>query len=249
MKNPNALVSSDYGPIIINVHDIVIGRSIGTKGYWAADDIELIKKLIEAQVAKFGSVTFYDVGANIGTHTLAIAKTFGEKVTVRAFEAQRQLYYMLCGTVAINGLGNVHCHLNAVSNIHGSALEIGLFDYHASNNFGALELLPALRSDMHGVPRTGTETVQTVCLDSFEERVDFMKIDVEGMEDKVLDGALALISRSRPIVFMEVSKTDLNHVLEFFRRVGGYLAFPHGIDLVVIPVEYQLGIAGAQSLL
>lgn len=42
MKNPNTVISSDYGPIIINLNDNAIGRQISQYGYWATDDINLI---------------------------------------------------------------------------------------------------------------------------------------------------------------------------------------------------------------
>jgi len=115
MANPNVLINSDYGSIIININDSHIGRQVSKLGYWAGGDIELIKQLIEFLLKKKESVMFYDVGANIGTHSLAIAKTFGAKVIVRSFEAQRQVFNMLCGTIALNGLSNVYCHNLAVS--------------------------------------------------------------------------------------------------------------------------------------
>lgn len=115
MKNPNTVISSDYGPIIINLNDNAIGRQISQYGYWATDDINIINTLVNVQLDKFGQIMFYDVGANIGTHSLAIAKTHPDTVAIRAFEAQRQVFNMLCGTMAINGLSNVHCHHNAIS--------------------------------------------------------------------------------------------------------------------------------------
>ena len=110
MSNPNALINSDYGPIIININDSVIGKHISQLGYWAKDDIDLIKQLIDFLLTKKEFVTYYDVGSNIGTHALSIGKTYGHKVKIRAFEAQRQIFNMLCGTVALNGLSNIFCH-------------------------------------------------------------------------------------------------------------------------------------------
>ena len=247
MKNPNALIASDYGPIIINTHDAIIGRSISQLGYWAADDIGLIRTLLDVQLKKADHLTFYDVGANIGTHTLAIAKTYGSKVKVRAFEAQRQIFNMLCGTVALNGLSNVHCHHHAVSGVSGEVLEIALPDYNSANNFGGLELLAPQRSDNGHMVKTSMDRVTTLSIDSFDERVDFIKMDIEGMEDKALSGATVTVDRHRPICFVEIFKTDVPYVVEFFRS-RGYLGFKKAHDLIVILVEYQIQVVAAERV-
>jgi hypothetical protein len=68
--------------MIINANDQYIGRSIEVYGAWAQDDIDLIKSLIDLLLAKKEKVVFYDVGANIGTHTVALAKIFGNRISV-----------------------------------------------------------------------------------------------------------------------------------------------------------------------
>ena len=101
MSNPNALINSNYGPIIININDSVIGRSICQSGYWANDDIELIKTLINFLLNKKESIVFYDVGANIGTHSLALGKTYKNKIKIFSFErgiliSRVIIYYYSC---------------------------------------------------------------------------------------------------------------------------------------------------------
>lgn len=161
MNNPNVIVSSDYGAIIVNRHDPFLGLEISNKGYWAKDDIELIQKLINFQLNKYSNINFFDVGANIGTHTLAIAKIFNDKVSIRAFEAQRFIYYMLCGAVAINGLMNVICENVAVSDANLVEIEIELPNYLRTNNFGGLELIPPARSDNFNMNKLGSQKVIT----------------------------------------------------------------------------------------
>ena len=58
MKIPNALINSDYGPIIVNSNDSVIGKQIAQQGYWAKDDIELIKQLIELLLSHKEKIIF-----------------------------------------------------------------------------------------------------------------------------------------------------------------------------------------------
>jgi FkbM family methyltransferase len=66
-----------------------------------------------------------DIGANIGVHTLELSRgTHALGGEVHAFEAQRQVFYMLAGNVAINSHFNVHCHHAAM----GSRLRELLFE-------------------------------------------------------------------------------------------------------------------------
>jgi FkbM family methyltransferase len=246
--NPNMLISSPYGPIIVNINDM-IGQQIVTSGYWASDDIALMRRIIEFAMKKHEHVRIYDAGAHIGTHTIAFAQQDTRRVTVRSFEAQRQLYYMLCGNVAINGLRNVHCHHAAVSDSTGSVLHLHLPDYDAPGNFGGLELIPALRSDNSGMRKLERETVSTLRLEEFQEEVHFIKMDVEGMEDKALRGATKIFSLYQPACFIEIHKTDYHAVIEFLRNFG-YAAFlmPSG-DLIGLPREHEMNMEAMQKVL
>ena len=236
---PTKVVNSAYGPIIINTNDRYIGRSIEMYGSWAADDIELIKSIIRLQLEEKDSVKFYDVGANIGTHTVALAREFDTKISVRSFEAQRQLYYMLCGNVALNGLENVICHHRAVSDQPG-LLPINVPDYNSENNFGGVELVKPAYSDNHDMVKPGSENVQTVTLDSYNESVDFIKMDIEGMEHMALAGAQTLIKQYQPICFVEIFKTDQAFVKTFFKGLG-YQAYEiRAEDWLFIPEESSI---------
>jgi len=245
MVNPNVVVASDYGPMIVNRFDRCIGLEISTRGFWAQDDIQLIKSLINLRLEKSGGqITFYDVGANIGTHTLAIAKSFPTNVRLRSFEAQRQIYYMLCGTLALNGVANVVAHHAAVSDVHGEPLDIPLPNYNLPNNLGSLELVTPRKSDNDEmIVKAGHEVVTTLTLDSFGERLDFLKMDIEGMEDRALKGAVQAIERHRPICFVEVNKTDTQFVLDYF-KARSFLGFQKGDDVIFMPAEYQLQVEG-----
>lgn len=247
MKNPNAIITSDYGPIIVNVNDDVIAKHISSLGYWATDDINLIKQLIEFQLKNSQHLTFYDIGANIGTHSLAVAKSFDSKVTIRAFEAQRQIFNMLCGTMAINGLSNVYCHHNAISDVSGMNIEINLPDYGKPNNFGGLELIKPVNSDNSSMIINDHEMVTTLSIDSFNEKIDFLKMDIEGMENKALLGGTDSITQWRPICFIEILKTDVNYVLDFFKGKD-YLGFQKNADLIAIPRELGIQIDGTHKI-
>ena len=245
---PNKVVDSTYGPMIINANDQYIGRSIEMYGYWAQEDIDIIKSLLDILLTVKPQVVFYDIGANIGTHTVAIAKTLGNKVRVKSFEAQRQIYYLLCGNIAINGLDNVTCYYNAVSDVAGTTLRIDLPDYALPNNFGGLELIEPVRSDNKYMTKTQQEEVVTVCIDQFDELVDFIKLDIEGMEHLALAGGAKIIAKHRPVCFVEMYKTDIDAVKKFFKDLD-YVAYQYKIDdWIFIPGESDLHIINAIKL-
>jgi len=232
--------------MIINANDQYIGRSIEVHGAWAQDDIDLIENLIGLLLQNKPQVTFYDVGANIGTHTVAMAKKFANQISVRSFEAQRQVYYVLCGNIAINGLDNVHAHNFAVSNQSNDSIKVDLPDYTLPNNFGGLELIKAERTDNQYMTKTRTETVNTVTIDQFAEPVDFLKLDIEGMEHLALLGAKKTIDKHRPICFVEMWKTDIEAVKRFFKQAN-YRAYAYKPDdWIFFPNEGTLGLLNKQ---
>ena len=204
--------------------------------------------MIEFRLKKTEKVLFYDVGANIGTHSLAIAKIFQNMVAIRSFEAQRLIFYMLCGTIALNGLNNISLENIAVSDIDRSFVDIHLPDYTKSNNFGGFELASAERSDNHNMTKSTYESVETRALDSYGEAVDFIKMDIEGMEDKALRGAVNVIDKNRPICFIEILKTDKEFVSNFFRS-RAYTGFKKQDDLILIPAEYKITMQNLSQVL
>lgn len=244
----NKVVNSDYGPMIINANDQYIGRSIEVYGYWAKEDIDLIKSLIGLMLNEKSSVSYYDIGANIGTHSIALAKTFGDKISVRSFEAQRQIYYILCGNVAINGLDNIRAHQSAVSNKSNELIQIDLPDYNMPNNFGGLELMGSVRSDNQYMTKNKTESVETLCIDDFDEPVDFIKMDIEGMEHLALEGGKKTITKYRPICFVEMWKCDTEAVKKFFKKMN-YIAYQYKPDdWIFFPKESKLCVHNAPKI-
>ena len=146
--------------------------------------------------------------------------------------------------MAINGISkSVYCHHNAVSDTDNETIEIALPDYDSPGNFGSLELIEPRNSDNQDMVKTHTEKIKTISIDSFEEKIDFIKIDIEGMEDKALLGARKSISTHKPICFVEVLKTDKEFVINYFRELR-YVGYLKGDDLIAIPVEQKLEITG-----
>ena len=186
------IADTPYGPMLYPKEDKYVGRSFKEYGQFSAGELSLFLERIRP-----GSVVL-DVGANIGAHTVPLAQHVGAAGQVIAFEPQRILHQMLCGNLALNGVPNVVTHAVALSDAPGTCL-IPLLDYGSAANFGGLPMDLA----------TEGETVTVATLDQFHlPRVDFIKLDVEGFERKVLLGAAETLGRCRPELYVENDRED-----------------------------------------
>lgn len=181
-----------HGLMLYNFHDCYIGRSLELYGEWSEGEIDLFR-----QQLKPGMVVV-EVGANIGAHTVFLAQAVGPAGRVLAFEPQRIVYQTLCANLALNDITNVDCR-HAAAGATAGELFVPRLDYTRENNFGGLSLVGC---------ETG-ESVPVATLDSFGlARCALLKIDVEGMEKSVLEGARATIARCRPILYVENDRQD-----------------------------------------
>ena len=243
-------INTTFGKIVININDQFIGKSFLNQKYWGLKDIEIISKIIEYKCKKKNKIVFYYVGANIGTHSIALSNIFKNKIVIRAFDAQSNIYEMFNQSIRINNLNNIELYHNAVSDKNNEIIKIDLPDYSKHNNFGGLELLkPFQNSDNTQMQKSGIfEDVKSIKLDIFNEEVDFIKIDVEGMENLVLKGSKNLIVNYRPFLFMELLKSKLEDVTEFFKDKD-YNIYSKGMDAFIIPVESKVNFKGLKKLL
>ena len=244
------IVNTPFGKIVVNINDKFIGKSFLNQKYWGLKDIKIISKFIDHKCKKKNKIVFYDVGANIGSHSLALSSIFKDRILIRAFEAQSNIYEMFNQTVKINKLNNIKIYHNAVSDKNNEVIKIDLPDYFKNNNFGGLELLkPYKNSDNHQLLKSGSfEDVKTIKLDFFNEEVDFIKIDVEGMENYVLKGSKNLIINQRPYIFMELFKSKTEDITEFFKD-NNYTIYTNGFDAFVLPIESKINFKGWKKLL
>ena len=121
-------INTQFGKIVININDQFIGKSFLNQKYWGLKDIEIISKIIEYKCKKKNKIVFYDVGANIGTHSIALSNIFKNKIVIRAFEAQSNIYEMFNQSIRINNLNNIELYHNAVSDKNNEIIKIDLPD-------------------------------------------------------------------------------------------------------------------------
>lgn len=199
--------------MMYNVKDEYVGRSLDTYGEFSELEFGLFRQLLQPGMAAL------DVGANIGAHTVGMAKLVGDKGQIVAFEPQRILYQMMCGNLALNNITNVMCLMAAAGEKLGS-VTLPSIDYGKENNFGGVSLVDNSKAS--------GETVPVLTIDSFEfPRCDFIKIDVEGMELEVLQGAAKTLARCKPFLYVENDRRHKSLPLITFLFEQGYRLYWH----------------------
>lgn len=233
------ILPTAYGQMLVNRHDINQTNALFKTGQ-AIDHGEIV---LLAQVLQLlgTDLTVLDVGANFGTYTLALARCVGPRGKVHAFEPQRIIFQMLAGSVALNSLTHVFCHHLALGDREGR-LEIPQFDYTQPLNFGSIEFTaeqrePLTQPRQHDPHRI--EYVPLTTLDRFEfPQVHLIKIDAEGMEMQVLEGAMATLRRCRPVLYLEFLKSDKAALQQHVTALD-YAVHENGINFLCIPSELK----------
>jgi FkbM family methyltransferase len=180
-----------HGVMLYSARDKYVGGSLDRYGEFSELEAHLFSGLIKP------GMLVLEVGANIGAHTVHLAKLVGDKGGVVAFEAQRVIFQMLCANLALNGIENTDAKCLAVGAAPGEIV-VPRLDYGGDNNFGGV----ALGGD-------DGDVVEMIAIDNLMlPACHMMKIDVEGMEKQVLDGARQTIMRFRPYLYVEDDRPD-----------------------------------------
>ena len=240
------LISSDQGTMLVNRFDYHlvgnggygVGYSLLNQSSFEPQEIDTVLQLLRTRKENFGDgVVAIDCGANIGIHSVEWARFMYGWGEVIAFEAQERVYYALAGNIAINNCFNVTAHLKAVGKEMGS-IDIPQPDYFKPSSFGSLEIKKKESNEFIGqdidydpencssVPLV---TIDSLCLD----RLDLIKIDIEGMEMDALEGAKESIMKFLQILSIEKIKSDENLLKEFLKSIG-YRIYFMGINIVAI---------------
>jgi FkbM family methyltransferase len=165
--------------------DTTIGRSLGLYGEFAESENRLMMRYV-----KPGDI-LVDVGANLGTTVLPLAKAVGTSGHVLAFEPQPLMAQCLQTTLSMNECFNVQVISGALADQTGWA-RIMAAGIARGGNYGDIAL--------------GTKGLRVPVwrLDEFElAACELVKIDVEGSEWLVIQGAREQLLRHRPVLYVE----------------------------------------------
>lgn len=186
-----ASAKAKHGELNFLSTDNVIGVSIAEYGEWSEIEIDLHCRFIHRD-----SIVI-DVGANIGSHTLAYCrKAWGGRVIF--FEPQPIMFSLLSKSVGDNDLSNAVGYCAALSDTIGTGY-VDFPDYGEGGNFGMVKLSEV--SETQAV----LNNVQMITIDSLGlDRCDFIKIDAEGGTVSILKGAAGTIEKHSPVIATEL---------------------------------------------
>ena len=177
--------------------------------FYEAEDLEYLRNVY----LRDGNVIL-DIGANIGNHTVFFSKICNAE-RVYAFEPISETYSTLCRNLALNHIEDTVVVYNvALGNTSGKA-KIKCFDPY---NIGAAQ-----------VEEAHDGSISMKRLDDYKfERIDFIKIDVEGFEYDLLKGAKNTLSKFSPVIYIEIFEGNFSKVDKLLRSYG-YTANAHPI--------------------
>jgi FkbM family methyltransferase len=194
-------------------------KGAGTNGYWLGT-AERAHQTLAMKHIRPGEVV-YDIGANVGLHTLLFSRLVGEGGQVFAFEPSPDTVALLAEHVRINRKKNVTIIQKAIA---GRAGEMR-FSAHGDSRIRRLD--------------TGGEvTVLSVTLDQMVRELPppaCIKMDIEGAEVEALEAAADCFQRYRPKLFLATHSSDVR-CCALLRSWGYNIEFFAGPDLLALPM-------------
>lgn len=210
---------------ILNPNDLIQMTHLQGR-FFEADSLAKLKALIRRQ-----SPRILEVGANIGNHVVWYARYLGAE-RIYPVEPNPEALTILNQNIDAN---DIRARIDTRGMGYGAGKNSGRFRTQTDNadNLGATRLV----ADAEG-------GIETRTLDELmgEETVDFIKIDAEGMELDVLEGAQALIARDKPVIWVEVLRENMLDFAQKWCKSAGYrivdsTPYVNTIDYFAIPKE------------
>ncbi|MFC5420398.1 FkbM family methyltransferase [Bosea eneae] len=150
-------------------------RVLFTPQYFDARERELLASRIRE------GFSFIDVGANIGAYSLFVAARAGRSARILAVEPQPDIFARLTYNIAQNPFGTVKAIACALADKPG---ELTLFLDPANKGESSVRILRSTNASSVRVPAT---TLLSLVQSEGYERIDAIKLDVEGAEDLILE--------------------------------------------------------------
>ena len=168
---------------------------LGFLDYW---DVYHVTRIL-----KTDSVIF-DVGANFGYYSIVLATHLNRRCRAYSFEPHPETYSRLAKNIILNELTEVVTPCNiGFSDVSGTASMV-----ESDEHSGVARVSHELASG----PDIRLSTIDEFCAENKIEKIDFMKIDVEGYEEKALLGGSEIIRKTRPLILLELCPENLRRI-------------------------------------
>jgi FkbM family methyltransferase len=173
----------------------VVGRKLFLKRYFETCEQGLVSNYLKP------GMTVLDIGAHQGFYTLLASSKVGSRGSVVAFEPSPREMRRLHINLILNRCHNVSTVKKALNDTAADA------DFYVCRGVetGCNSLYPPVVAERTEKIRIKTTTLDAYLNDASLDRVDFIKIDVEGAELSVLRGAVETLDRYRPALLCEIA--------------------------------------------
>lgn len=205
----------------VDTTDLGLSSHLLTEGYWEMWHTEAMIDLVKP------GMTAIDIGANLGYFTMLMAELVGPNGRVHAFEPNPMIAERLRKSLYVNGM-------TARTTVHEMALadragEIGLFIPPDDPKNGRLVRLQNPAATIR-VPQERFDAMPDLL------EADYIKIDVEGAEEKVWRGMSALLESGRALTIV------LEFVAQRYKDPDAFIGEieRHGFSLAVIDEDQGL---------
>lgn len=213
VHGPIHVVEASLGPLplfwaVANPGDHIQKEHLQGR-FYEPEELEIIRRHFKP------GGTFFDIGSNVGNHAVFAALVL-HAARVIVIEPNPVAYAVLRANVALNRLGHLFdqqwlgCGLGAKP-AEGFGVQAGAM------NLGGGRMVEGM-GDLRIL--TGDQVVG-------DGHVDFVKIDVEGMELDVLEGLSRTIDRCRPRIFIEVDTVNTEGFHQWVAKQGYHIAARH----------------------
>lgn len=183
-----------------------------THGYWEIACTEIIAAYVKP------GMKVIDIGANVGYFTVLLADLVGNEGYVYSCEPAPKIVNLLEKTLFLNGLGVKRVSLisNPISNEEGLFVDF-VSTYDTKNSYVERD------SNIERPLGQAVHISRTTCLDSFipeKTKIDFIKIDAEGEEERIWSGMARVVSENQNIlILLEFNISRYFNSIDFLERI------------------------------
>ena len=200
-----------------------IGKPIYIGGIFEENEVKFTKSILRP------GMVFFDIGANMGFYSLIGAKAVGINGRVHCFEPSPRMFGELQYNVNLNGFKNIRMNRAALGEKVGTAC----LSRHERGKevYGRIAAIDKAGGDYDEVE---VNTLDRYIENAGIDKIDLIKIDVEGAELQVFKGARKTLSKpNAPIIIFEMEE---RHALKFNYTCKEAVDFLRGIGYKIYSV-------------
>ncbi len=175
--------------------DDIIDWSLFFFGSYSPQELDFLATTAQLLGGARDGVTYFDVGANVGQHALFMSRRVANVI---AFEPSAWACERFSANLKLNGITNVRLFPTALGDTDAQG-ELGSGFEGNSGSRSLTWTLAAEKMERVAI-RRGDELVREEGI----ERLDILKVDVEGYEKRVLTGLKDTLMSDRPVILMEL---------------------------------------------